>query len=221
MDEEGVVYLMLANEMLHAVYLSIITVAEDVSGMPALCVPFAVGGIGFDYRLAMAIPDLYIKWLKEKEDIDWDMGQLVYTLTNRRHGEKTIAYAESHDQALVGDKTLLMWLCDAELYTNMSVLSPMTPVIGRGMALHKIIRLLTNGLGGEGYLNFEGNEFGHPEWLDFPVKATGIVSTMLAANSISPTTRFSVTSFSTTSTHVCSTRKHATAGLPLSKLTCH
>jgi 1,4-alpha-glucan branching enzyme len=172
-DEEGVVYLMLANEMLHDVYPGIITVAEDVSGMPALCVPFKVGGVGFDYRLAMAIPDLYIKWLKEKQDIDWDIGQLVYTLTNRRHGEKTIAYAESHDQALVGDKTLLMWLCDAELYTHMSVLSPMTPVIGRGMALHKIIRLLTNGLGGEGYLNFEGNEFGHPEWLDFPREGNG------------------------------------------------
>jgi 1,4-alpha-glucan branching enzyme len=164
---------MLANEMLHTLYPDIITVAEDVSGMPALCIPLSLGGLGFDYRLAMAIPDLYIKWLKEKEDTEWDMGQLCYTLTNRRHGEKTIAYAESHDQALVGDKTLLMWLCNAELYTHMSVLSPMTPVIGRGMALHKMIRLLTHGLGGEGYLNFEGNEFGHPEWLDFPREGNG------------------------------------------------
>ncbi|KAF2671640.1 glycoside hydrolase [Microthyrium microscopicum] len=167
-DEEGVVYLMLANEMLHNIYPDVITIAEDVSGMPALCLPLSLGGMGFDYRLAMAIPDLYIKWLKEKADIDWDMGHLCYTLTNRRHGEKTIAYAESHDQALVGDKSLMMWLCDAELYTNMSVMSPMTEVIGRGLALHKMIRLLTHGLGGEGYLNFEGNEFGHPEWLDFP-----------------------------------------------------
>lgn len=61
-----------------------------------------------------------------------------------------------------------MHLCDAEMYTNMSVLSPLTPVIERGMSLHKMIRLLTHSLGGEGYLNFEGNEFGHPEWLDFP-----------------------------------------------------
>ncbi|KAF2754960.1 alpha-glucan branching enzyme [Pseudovirgaria hyperparasitica] len=167
-DEEGVVYLMLANEMLHQLYPDSITIAEDVSGMPGLCMALSLGGLGFDYRLAMAIPDLYIKWLKEKDDIDWDMGNLCFTLTNRRHGEKTIAYAESHDQALVGDKSLLFWLCDAQMYTNMSVLSELTPVINRGLSLHKMIRLITHGLGGEGYLNFEGNEFGHPEWLDFP-----------------------------------------------------
>ncbi|KAI2641983.1 alpha amylase [Xylaria nigripes] len=167
-DEEAVVYLMLANEMLHDLYPECITIAEDVSGMPALCLPLSLGGVGFDYRLAMAIPDMWIKILKEKKDEDWDMSNICWTLTNRRHGEKTIAYSESHDQALVGDKTLLMHLCDAELYTNMSTLSPLTPVIARGMALHKMIRLLTHGLGGEGYLNFEGNEFGHPEWLDFP-----------------------------------------------------
>ncbi len=100
-DEDGVVYLMLANELLHNLYPNCITIAEDVSGMPALCVALSLGGIGFDYRLAMAIPDLYIKWLKEKQDSEWDMGALAFTLTNRRHGEKTIAYAESHDQAYV------------------------------------------------------------------------------------------------------------------------
>ncbi|KAH7149747.1 glycoside hydrolase superfamily [Dactylonectria estremocensis] len=167
-DEEAVVYMMLANEMLHTLFPTCITIAEDVSGMPALCVPLALGGVGFDYRLAMAIPDMWIKILKEVKDEDWDLANICHTLTNRRHGEKTIAYCESHDQALVGDKTLMMHLCDAEMYTNMSTLSPLTSVIDRGMALHKMIRLLTHGLGGEGYLNFEGNEFGHPEWLDFP-----------------------------------------------------
>jgi len=127
-----------------------------------------MGGIGFDYRLAMAIPDMWIKILKELKDDQWDMSAITHTLTNRRHGEKTIAYAESHDQALVGDKSILMHLCDAELYTNMSKLTEYTPVIERGIALHKMIRLITHALGGEGYLNFEGNEFGHPEWLDFP-----------------------------------------------------
>ena len=164
---------MIANEMLHTLYPTSITIAEDVSGMPALCVRLSLGGIGFDYRLAMAIPDLYIKWLKEKQDSEWDMSQLVHTLTDRRHGELTIAYAESHDQALVGDKSLLFWLCDKELYTNMSTLTEYTPVIERGMSLHKMIRLITHGLGGEGYLNFEGNEFGHPEWLDFPREGNG------------------------------------------------
>ncbi|OCT45589.1 1,4-alpha-glucan-branching enzyme [Cladophialophora carrionii] len=167
-DEEGVVYLMLANEMLHNIYPKCITIAEDVSGMPALCLPLSLGGVGFDYRLAMAVPDMYIKMLKEKSDDEWDIGNLAFTLTNRRHGEKTIAYAESHDQALVGDKSLMMWLADKEMYTHMSVLSELTPVIDRAMSLHKMIRLVTHGLGGEGWLNFEGNEFGHPEWLDFP-----------------------------------------------------
>ncbi|PGH16532.1 1,4-alpha-glucan-branching enzyme [Helicocarpus griseus UAMH5409] len=167
-DDDGITYLMLANEMLHQIYPYCITVAEDVSGMPALCLPLSLGGVGFDYRLAMAIPDMYIKLLKEKQDQEWNMGHLAFTLTNRRHGEKTIAYAESHDQALVGDKSLMMWLCDAEMYTHMSILTELTPVIERGLSLHKIIRLITHGLGGEGYLNFEGNEFGHPEWLDFP-----------------------------------------------------
>ncbi|KAI9774824.1 MAG: alpha-1,4-glucan branching enzyme [Geoglossum simile] len=167
-DEEGVVYLMLANEMLHRLYPDCITIAEDVSGMPALCLALSLGGIGFDYRLAMAIPDMWIKLLKEKKDDEWDMGAICFTLTNRRHGEKSIAYAESHDQALVGDKSILMWLCDKELYTHMSTLTEFTPIIERGLGLHKLIRLITHGLGGEGYLNFEGNEFGHPEWLDFP-----------------------------------------------------
>ena len=167
-DEDGIVYLMLANEMLHNIYPQAITIAEDVSGMPGLCVKLSLGGVGFDYRLAMAVPDMYIKWLKEKEDSEWDIGSLAFTLTNRRYGEKTIAYAESHDQALVGDKSLMMWLADAQMYTHMSTMTELTPVIDRAMSLHKLIRLITHGLGGEGYLNFEGNEFGHPEWLDFP-----------------------------------------------------
>jgi 1,4-alpha-glucan branching enzyme len=167
-DEEGVVYLMIANEMLHTIYPNCITIAEDVSGMPALCLPLSLGGVGFDYRLAMAVPDMYIKLLKEKSDDEWDLGNIAFTLTNRRHGEKTIAYAESHDQALVGDKSLMMWLADKEMYTHMSCLSELTPIIDRALSLHKMIRLVTHGLGGEGWLNFEGNEFGHPEWLDFP-----------------------------------------------------
>ncbi|KAF3164777.1 alpha-1,4-glucan branching enzyme [Orbilia oligospora] len=173
-DDEGVVYLMLANEMLHQVYKDqVISIAEDVSGMPGLCLPLSLGGVGFDYRLAMAVPDMWIKMLKEQKDDDWDMGNVCFTLTNRRHGEKTIAYAESHDQALVGDKTLMMWLCNEQMYTHMSDLTELTPKIQRGLELHKMIRLISHTLGGEGYLNFEGNEFGHPEWLDFPREGNG------------------------------------------------
>ncbi|KAI0053745.1 glycoside hydrolase family 13 protein [Auriscalpium vulgare] len=172
-DLEGVVYLMLANDAMHTLFPDIITIAEDVSGMPLLCVEAEKGGVGFDYRLSMAIPDMWIKLLKHKTDDQWDMGDIVHTLTNRRHQEKSIAYAESHDQALVGDKTLAFWLMDKEMYTNMSDLSEMTPVVSRGIALHKMIRLLVHSLGGEGYLNFIGNEFGHPEWLDFPREGNG------------------------------------------------
>jgi 1,4-alpha-glucan branching enzyme len=172
-DEEAVTYLMLANHMLHKLYPDIITIAEDVSGMPGLCRPVSEGGIGFDYRLGMAIPDMWIKLLKEQQDEDWNIGNIVHTLTNRRHLEKTISYCESHDQALVGDKTIAFWLMDKEMYEYMSDLSARTSIIDRGLALHKMIRMLTHGLGGEGYLNFEGNEFGHPEWLDFPREGNG------------------------------------------------
>lgn len=167
-DTESFNYLQLANYAIHKLHPNAVTVAEDVSGMPALCRPVIEGGGGFDYRLGMAIPDMWIKLLKEFKDDEWNIGNIVHTLTNRRWQEKTIAYAESHDQALVGDKTIAFWLMDKEMYDFMSVLSPMTPIIERGIAMHKMIRLLTHGLGGEAWLNFEGNEFGHPEWLDFP-----------------------------------------------------
>ncbi|PAV21148.1 glycoside hydrolase family 13 [Pyrrhoderma noxium] len=150
-DDEGVVYLMLANDMVHKLYPQSITIAEDVSGMPLLCAPSDIGGVGFDYRLSMAIPDMWIKLLKHKQDDEWDMGNIVHTLTNRRHLEKSISYAESHDQALVGDKTIAFWLMDKEMYTNMSDLTELTPIIDRGISLHKLIRLLVHTLGGEGY----------------------------------------------------------------------
>jgi len=173
-DREALVYLMLANRLVQELLGGEgITVAEDVSGMPALCRPQEEGGTGFDYRLAMAVPDMWIKYLKEIKDEDWNMGHICHILQNRRWQEKCIGYAESHDQCLVGDKTLAMWLLDSEMYTGMSNLLPLSPRVDRGVALHKMIRLLTHGLAGEGYLNFMGNEFGHPEWLDFPRVGNG------------------------------------------------
>ncbi|GLV43109.1 14-Alpha-Glucan Branching Enzyme [Carabus blaptoides fortunei] len=167
-DTEAVVYLMVANYILHQQYPNVITIAEDVSGMPGSCRPVAEGGLGFDYRLAMAIPDKWIELLKGQRDEEWNIGNIVHTLSNRRWMEGNVAYAESHDQALVGDKTIAFWLMDKEMYTHMSTISDSSPIIDRGLALHKLIRLITHALGGEAYLNFIGNEFGHPEWLDFP-----------------------------------------------------
>eukprot|EP01091_Cochliopodium_minus_P010012 TRINITY_DN2597_c0_g1_i1.p1 TRINITY_DN2597_c0_g1~~TRINITY_DN2597_c0_g1_i1.p1 ORF type:complete len:683 (+),score=176.67 TRINITY_DN2597_c0_g1_i1:1-2049(+) len=168
-EEDALNYLKIINYMLNHFYgENVMTIAEEVSGMPGLCRSVEEGGIGFLYRLAMSIPDKWIEYIKEKKDDDWNMGHIVYTLENRRHKEKTIAYCESHDQSLVGDKTIAFWLMDKEMYTNMSVFSPLTMVIDRGLSLHKMIRFITYTLGGEGYLNFMGNEFGHPEWIDFP-----------------------------------------------------
>ncbi len=171
-DVEAVTYLGLANELIHTLNPGAVTVAEDMSGMPGMCLPLKDGGIGFDYRLSMGVPDLWIKLLKEVPDEHWPMGQLWYELTNRRPKEKNIGYCESHDQALVGDKTIMFRLCDAEMYTHMQKFGG-SPVIDRGIALHKMIRLLTASLSGEGYLNFMGNEFGHPEWIDFPREGNG------------------------------------------------
>ena len=171
-DVEAVTYLQLANELIHSVNPNALTIAEDMSGMPGMCVSIPSGGIGFDYRLSMGVPDLWIKTLKETSDENWDMYKLWYELNGRRPKEKNIGYAESHDQALVGDKTLMFRLCDAEMYTCMSKHIP-SIVIDRGIALHKMIRLLTSTLAGEGYLNFMGNEFGHPEWIDFPREGNG------------------------------------------------
>eukprot|EP01094_Clydonella_sp_ATCC50884_P022568 TRINITY_DN5226_c0_g2_i1.p1 TRINITY_DN5226_c0_g2~~TRINITY_DN5226_c0_g2_i1.p1 ORF type:complete len:495 (-),score=196.31 TRINITY_DN5226_c0_g2_i1:1251-2735(-) len=172
-DHAAVTYLTLANHMLHTLYPGVVTVAEDVSGMPGLCRPVSEGGFGFDFRLGMGIPDMWVELLKGVRDEEWDMGRIVHTLTNRRHLERTIAYVESHDQALVGDKTAAFWLMDKAMYTDMSVLAPLSPAVDRGVALHKMMRLLTCALGGEGYLTFMGNEFGHPEWIDFPRAGNG------------------------------------------------
>ncbi|KAK8456237.1 hypothetical protein SEVIR_4G298600v4 [Setaria viridis] len=167
-DVDAVVYMMLANHLMHKILPEATVVAEDVSGMPVLCRPVDEGGVGFDYRLAMAIPDRWIDYLKNKDDSEWSMGEIAHTLTNRRYTEKCIAYAESHDQSIVGDKTIAFLLMDKEMYTGMSDLQPASPTIDRGIALQKMIHFITMALGGDGYLNFMGNEFGHPEWIDFP-----------------------------------------------------
>ena len=171
-DVEAITYLQLANEMIRQVNPQAITIAEDTSAIPGLCLPIEYGGIGFDYRLAMGQPDMWIKMIKEVPDENWDMGHLWAELTSRRPMEKVIGYCESHDQALVGDKTIMFRLCDKEMYTAMAC-EQENLVIDRGIALHKMIRLLTMTLGGEGYLTFMGNEFGHPEWIDFPREGNG------------------------------------------------
>lgn len=171
-DGDAICYLTLANKLIHQVNRNAITIAEEMSGMPGLATPLKDGGIGFDYRLAMGIPDFWIKYIKEVRDEDWKVGHILYEMTNRRQDEKTISYAESHDQALVGDKTIIFRLIDAQMYWHMQHGSN-TYTVDRGLALHKMIRLITASTINGGYLNFMGNEFGHPEWIDFPREGNG------------------------------------------------
>ncbi|MDR1331996.1 MAG: alpha amylase C-terminal domain-containing protein [Tannerella sp.] len=171
-DDDAIAYLTLANRLIHEVNPHAITIAEEVSGMPGLAARFDDGGYGFDYRMAMNIPDFWIRTLKEKKDEDWHPSTIWCETTNRRADEKTVSYAESHDQALVGDKTIVFWLIDADMYWHMQV-GDRNMAVDRGIALHKMIRLVTATTINGGYLNFMGNEFGHPEWIDFPREGNG------------------------------------------------
>lgn len=171
-DDNAICYLTLANLLIHEVNPHAITIAEEVSGMPGLAAPFKDGGYGFDYRMAMNIPDYWIKTIKERRDEDWHPSSILWELTNRRADEKTISYCESHDQALVGDKTLIFRLIDADMYWHFKK-GDENDTVHRGIALHKMIRLVTASTINGGYLNFMGNEFGHPEWIDFPREGNG------------------------------------------------
>jgi len=171
-DEDAYAYLSLANQVIHEVHPDAITIAEDVSGMPGLGAPTSDGGCGFDYRLAMGIPDCWFKLVNDRRDEDWNLDWLWYELTTRRSEEHTISYVESHDQALVGGKSLIFELIDERMYDSMRV-SDRDFMVDRGVALHKMARLLTLGTAAHGYLNFMGNEFGHPEWIDFPREGNG------------------------------------------------
>lgn len=171
-DEDAITYLGLANILIKEINPKSITIAEDMSGMPGLAVPIKNGGVGFDYRMSMGIADHWIKWIKELDDWQWSVGEIFYQLSNKREDEKTISYAECHDQALVGDKTLIFRLMDKEMYFSMN-LESQNLIVDRGIALHKMIRLVTAATAGNGYLTFMGNEFGHPEWIDFPREGNG------------------------------------------------
>lgn len=166
-NQDALAYLALANKLIHQFNPNTLTIAEEMSGMPGLCSDFNNDGLGFDYRLSMGVPDYWIKLIKEQPDEQWQVSRLLSELSNHRPEEKTISYAESHDQALVGDKTLIFRLADSNMYNGMHI-DHQDLIIDRAVALHKIIRLLTAGTNQGGYLNFMGNEYGHPEWIDFP-----------------------------------------------------
>ncbi|MDA3879209.1 MAG: alpha amylase C-terminal domain-containing protein [Prolixibacteraceae bacterium] len=167
LDYEAISYFIMANKLIHSINSNALSIAEDVSGLPGLAAPINDGGLGFDCRMSMGVPDYWIKTIKERKDEDWEVGEIFHNMTAHRDDEKVVSYAESHDQALVGDKTIIFRLIDKEMYYSMRKDQPNLDV-DRGMALHKMIRLITASCAGGAYLNFMGNEFGHPEWIDFP-----------------------------------------------------
>lgn len=170
-DLDAFAYLALANEVIQQVRPDATTIAEDVSGMPGLASPVAQGGGGFTHRLAMGVTDYWFR-LFDQPDEAWSMGGLWHEATNRRADECSVSYVECHDQALVGGKTCFFRLAGIRIYDAMHVGSQSIE-IDRAVALHKLARLLTLGTAGNGYLNFMGNEFGHPEWVDFPREGNG------------------------------------------------
>ena len=171
-DDEAIVYFKLANQLIHDLNYQALSIAEDMSGLPGLAAPLSTGGLGFDYRMSMGVPDYWIKLIKDQKDEEWNVGQIFHELTSHRADEKVVCYAESHDQAMVGDKTILFRLLDKEMYFSMRKDQP-NLAVDRGIALHKMIRLATLSCAGGAYLNFMGNEFGHPEWIDFPREGNG------------------------------------------------
>lgn len=171
-DDDAWCYLALANRVIHETNPNAITIAEDVSGLPGCAAPLSDCGLGFDYRMAMGEPDYWFKLAEKVRDEDWSVGSIWYELTNRRAEEKVVSYVESHDQALVGGKTFFFQLADAAVYWGMGK-DQHGLEIDRAMALHKMARLATLALSGGSYLNFMGNEFGHPEWIDFPRAENG------------------------------------------------
>ena len=172
LDQEALSYFIMANRLIHEINPNALSIAEEMSGLPGLATSHANGGVGFDYRMAMGVPDFWIKLIKEHSDEQWDVGNIFYQLTSKRMDEKVVSYAESHDQALVGDKTIIFRLIDKEMYFSMRKDQP-NMTVDRGIALHKMIRLATVSCAGGAYLNFMGNEFGHPEWIDFPREGNG------------------------------------------------
>ena len=171
-DDDAWVYLSLANRIIHDMNPNAITIAEDVSGMPGVASPIGDFGIGFDYRMAMGVPDFWFKLVSEVRDEDWPMGGIYRELTNKRREERVVSYVESHDQALVGGKSFFFQLVDKDVYFGMRR-DQENLNVERGIAIHKMARLSTAALNGGAYLNFMGNEFGHPEWIDFPRAENG------------------------------------------------
>lgn len=160
-NNEGELYIALANHLIHEINPKGISIAEEFSGMPGLtCLP-KDGGLGFDARFAMGIPDYWEKFIKKPQDL----GSMWYEMNNHRPYDHTISYVECHDQCINGHDAMIWRLLGDDMY-NAMLMETETWKVSRGLAFYRLMRLITLATADKGYLNFMGNEFGHPEWLD-------------------------------------------------------
>jgi 1,4-alpha-glucan branching enzyme len=139
LDQEALSYFIMANRLIHEINPNALSIAEEMSGLPGLATSHGNGGVGFDYRMAMGVPDFWIKLIKEHSDEQWDVGNIFHQLTSKRMDEKVVSYAESHDQALVGDKTIIFRLIDKEMYFSMRKDQP-NMIVDRGIANLELCR---------------------------------------------------------------------------------
>ncbi|CAL5392773.1 unnamed protein product [Camellia sinensis] len=167
-DKDALIYLILANEILHALHPSIITIAEDATLYPGLSEPTSLGGLGFDYFVNLSASEMWSSLLENVPDSDWSMSKIVSTLVGNRHSaDKMLLYAENHNQSISGGRSFAEILFGE----TMEHASDKRALLFRGCSLHKMIRLITFTIGGHAYLNFMGNEFGHPKRVEFPMES--------------------------------------------------
>ena len=167
LNQSGLLYLVLLCKLAHELRPDFILIAEDVSGLPGLARPALLGGVGFDYRLQMGLPDFFESVAKDVMDDGISPSRIWHALVSRRFDERHIGYVESHDQAIVGGQSLIFRLLGPKMYTDMHA-ETQSHDVHLAVAVVNVAKSIVFFLGGEAWMSFIGNEFGHPDWVEFP-----------------------------------------------------
>ncbi|KAH7682202.1 1,4-alpha-glucan branching enzyme protein [Dioscorea alata] len=154
--------------MLHELHPDIITIAEDATFYPGLCESTTQGGLGFDYYVNLSVTDLWLWLLQDVPDQAWSMSKIVNVLVNSQSSNRRmLVYCENHNQSISGGRSFAEILFG----NNNQNFIGLEDFEFRGSSLHKMIRLISFSIGGSAYLNFMGNEFGHPNRVEFPMES--------------------------------------------------